>query len=119
MSQRAALRIEVVGEIPIAHASGEIDASNADRIGAQLIELLPNHGVGVVVDLTATSYLDSSAIRVLFDVASRLRRRQQSLRLVVEPESFAAEVLAAVAIEEAASVHRTVEDAVDALRAAS
>ena len=50
----------------------------------------------LVLDLTETSYIDSSGIGLIFDTAARMRNRRQELRLVVEPSSFVGEVLAAV-----------------------
>jgi anti-anti-sigma factor len=115
MTPMPKIEIETIGGIPVVRLAGEIDKSNADPLGAELLELLPNRGLGLVIDLTDADYLDSSALRLLFDLATRLGRRQQSLRLVVEAGSFAAEVFAAVAIEKVATVHATVDDAVEAL----
>jgi anti-sigma B factor antagonist len=115
MTPMPRIEIETIGEIPVVRLAGEVDKSNADALSVELLGLLPNRGHGLVIDLTEADYLDSSALRLLFDLATRLGRRQQSLRLVVEPDSFAAEVFAAVAIDKVATVHATADDAVEAL----
>jgi anti-sigma B factor antagonist len=109
------IEIETIDDIPVVRLSGEVDKSNVDALAETLLALLPNSVFGLVIDLCEAEYLDSSALRLLFDLATRLRRRQQSLRLVVEPDSFVAEVFAAVAIEKVTTLHDTVEDAVEAL----
>ena len=58
-----------------------------------------NKARALVLDLSETSYIDSSGISLIFDAAARLRNRRQELRLVVPPRSFVGEVLAAVSME--------------------
>jgi anti-anti-sigma factor len=65
--------------------SGEVDISNIDRI-AEVIYALPNTDAGLLIDLTEVSYLDSSAVSLLHDLAMRLRNRAQQL-IVVSPPS--------------------------------
>ena len=67
----------------VARVSGEIDASNAKWLEERLRAPLTNRADGLVVDLTATTYLDSAGIALLFGLASALRQHQQQLRLVV------------------------------------
>jgi anti-anti-sigma factor len=67
--------------IPVAAIGGEVDISNVDEIAGAFTEL-PAAGNGLVVDLTATQYLDSSGIALLHDLASRLERRSQRLVIV-------------------------------------
>jgi len=87
-----------VGEIdgvPVARVEGPLDTRTAGELVAALDGAVPNHAMGLVLDLTATTHLDSGGIHVLFDVAKRLDRRQQKLRLVIESESLVADVVAA------------------------
>ena len=113
----ATLRIDTVRNTPVGRVSGEVDASNAEDLRRQLAEAVPNTAMGMVLDLSETSYLDSSGVQLLFELADRLRRRQQRLKVVVPPESFIADVLAAVNLGGLAEVGGTVQEAVAALEA--
>jgi anti-sigma B factor antagonist len=75
------------GGVAVVRVSGEIDASNARWLDDRLRAALTNQSDGLVVDLTATTYLDSSGIALMFNLATTLREHQQQLRLVVPEES--------------------------------
>ena len=113
----ATLRIDNVRDTPVGRVSGEVDASNADDLGRRLTEAVPNTAMGMVLDLSETSYLDSSGVQLLFELADRLRRRQQRLKVVVPPDSFIADVLAAVNLGGLAEIGATVHEALAALEA--
>lgn len=66
--------------------SGEVDISNIDSI-AEAIYALPNTEDGLLIDLSNVSYLDSSAVSLLHDLAMRLRNRAQPLVVVSPPEA--------------------------------
>lgn len=66
---------------------GEIDISNVDALAGSL-DQLPNQSLGLVVDLTEVSYIDSSGISLLHNLATRLGQRAQGL-VVVSPEKSA------------------------------
>ena len=115
MSELARLSVDSAGDVKLARVAGEIDASNVGELSEQLLASVPNTSRALVLDLSDTTYIDSSGISLIFDAASRLRNRRQELRLVVVPRSFVAEVLAAVAIGEAVSVDPALTDALTAL----
>jgi anti-anti-sigma factor len=98
---------------------GEIDASNAPGFTERLKDAVPNSAIGLVLDLSETSYLDSSGLHLIFDLADALRRRQQVLQLVVPPETFIADVLAAVNLQSAARASETLPEALASLRGSS
>ena len=66
--------------------SGEVDISNIDSI-AEAIYALPNTEEGLLIDLSDVSYLDSSAVSLLHDLAMRLRSRAQRMVVVSPPET--------------------------------
>ena len=66
--------------------SGEVDISNIDSI-AEAIYALPNTEEGLLIDLSGVSYLDSSAVSLLHDLAMRLRSRAQRMIVVSPPET--------------------------------
>jgi anti-anti-sigma factor len=112
----AELKFEVGADAPIARLIGEVDASNAPGFTAELKGSLPNTAIGLVLDLSQTTYIDSSGIHLIFDLADALRRRQQALALVVAPETFIADVLGAVNLTGATTTWPTVAEAQQAVR---
>jgi anti-anti-sigma factor len=106
-------------EIVVARISGEIDLASAETIGGELAEAIPNRALGLVVDLANTSYLDSSGISLLFELAERLRRRQQQLRLVVPATAPLRRVLRIVNAGDVVPIVETVEEAASQIRAAA
>ncbi|MGQ0824526.1 MAG: STAS domain-containing protein [Actinomycetota bacterium] len=67
----------------IVRIAGEVDISNVDRV-RQEIESGVDDAVGRhVIDLSETTYLDSSGIRLLFSIEERLRARGRVLYLFV------------------------------------
>ncbi|HEY3019451.1 MAG TPA: STAS domain-containing protein [Solirubrobacteraceae bacterium] len=104
--------------VPIAHVAGAVDLTTADDLSATLRSAVPNAAMGLVLDLTATTHLDSAGLRVLFDAIRRLGRRQQELRVVVDPESLVADLVAATDVGSYAGVDFAVGDAVEQLAVA-
>jgi anti-anti-sigma factor len=82
-------------EVPVARVQGEVDASNAREIGDRLRSLLTNRSLAMIVDLSATTYLDSAGINLLFALAEEMRSRQQRLALVVADASPIARMIRA------------------------
>jgi anti-anti-sigma factor len=101
--------------VALAGIHGEIDASNAGEIGARLRTLLTNPSVALIVDLTATTYLDSAGINLLFALDAELRDRQQQLHLVVARSSPIARMVAISGLAAAVPTHATREEARAAL----
>jgi anti-anti-sigma factor len=113
-------RLEMSGDdVVVARISGEIDLSNAAQLGEELGARVPNSALGLVIDLTATDYLDSSGVHLVFDLAERLQTRQQQLRIVVPEGAPIRRVLRIVELDGAVPVRATVDEAVEQIRAAS
>jgi anti-anti-sigma factor len=112
----ATLHVELRGNAAVARLAGEVDASNAPGFAAQLKETVPNSAMALVLDLSETTYIDSSGVHLIFDLADALRRRQQGLQLVVPPETFVADVAAAVGLAGAAGTSATLDEALEAAR---
>lgn len=114
----ARLSRESQGDVELAHVAGEVDASNVDDLSQRLLDSVPNRARALVLDLSETSYIDSSGISLIFDAAARLKNRRQELRLVVTPRSFVGEVLAAVSMEESVAIDPVLDEALRAVGAA-
>jgi anti-anti-sigma factor len=72
--------------------AGELDVSNVGALEDATFDL-PNDGLGVVLDLSCATYIDSATLGVLFRLRRGLQRRGQSLRVVCAPESNVRRVL--------------------------
>ena len=79
-------QITIDDGVVIAALPEEIDLANARGIASIVSGAVPNEAVGLVLDLSGTTYLDSSGVHLIFDLADRLGARQQTLVLCV-PES--------------------------------
>jgi anti-sigma B factor antagonist len=112
--------LDVSGDdVVIARLSGEVDLSNATEVGDELSTSVPNTALGLVLDLTATTYLDSSGVHLIFDLAERLRTRQQQLRIVVPAGAPIRRVLRIVELGDTVPVLASVEEAVESIRSSA
>ncbi len=99
------------GDIVAVGVDGEIDRSNAEQIGAAVLKAVPNAAKALVLDLSATAYIDSAGLQLLFDLAERLRKRQQKLCAVVPDGAHIARVLSVAALERTVPFHPTLDEA--------
>ncbi|MDQ3934028.1 MAG: STAS domain-containing protein [Actinomycetota bacterium] len=86
-------QITLDDQVVVAALPEEIDLANARGIGSIVAAAVPNDAVAVVLDLSGTSYLDSSGVHLIFDLADRLLARQQRLVLAVPETSHVRRVL--------------------------
>ncbi len=100
----------------VARISGEVDGSNAVELGRALGERLPSAAHGLVLDLAAVSYLDSTGIELLFALARRLSDRRQRLQLGIPLASPVRRVLEICDIGTVAPIAESAEAAADAIR---
>jgi anti-sigma B factor antagonist/stage II sporulation protein AA (anti-sigma F factor antagonist) len=112
----ADVRIDNRPEGAVLSVRGEIDLSNTAAMRTEIIAAVPRDSPGAVIDLTDTSYLDSSGIRLLFDVAERLRARRQRLALVATEAAVVRRVLVLTKLEDAVPVHGDLSDALASLQ---
>ncbi len=115
MSPLAELNLESIAGLPVAHLLGEIDLSNAAALQSEMADAVGSQPDGLVVDLSELEFIDSTGIRMLFDLAASLKRHQQALRVVVPDQSHLADILEAVGLQRAAATDHSVDTAVAAL----
>ena len=90
----ADVRFEEPGsDTVVATVRGEIDGSNAGEVQRAVAEHVPTTARALVVDLTETSYIDSTGVEILFELARRLSSRRQALTVAVPPGSGVRRVL--------------------------
>lgn len=108
------LELERVGDAVVARVAGEVDLSNAESITERLVDAVPNTARSLVLDMSETDYIDSSGVRMLFELAHRLRNRGQDLALVVPEEANIKRVLLLTEVERVVPLSSSVADAVRA-----
>jgi anti-anti-sigma factor len=120
VSQPAELRLDEPEEgVVVARLKGEVDLSNAGLLSTELTEAIPNSALGVVLDLSGTTYLDSSGVQLVFDLADRLSGRQQRLSVAVPEDAPIRRVLSVVELESAVPITTSVDEAAAHVREAA
>jgi anti-anti-sigma factor len=112
LTELATVGAERQDDLVIATIEGEVDPSNARELGRELTARVPNDAMGVVLDLTAVAYLDSSGVQMVFELAERLEARQQRLAVVVPAGAPAWRVLDIVSLDATAPLTATRDEAV-------
>ena len=112
----AKITVEGHDEGPVVRVAGEIDLSNSDDLRNDIVHAVPHDAHGVVLDLTETTYLDSSGIRLLFELAERLQARRQRLVLVVAEEALVRRVVVLTKLDDAVPLLQGIDEALLALR---
>ena len=102
--------------VPVARVEGDLDTDSAPELAEAISGAVPNAALGLVLDLTATAYLDSAGVKLLFVTAERLRRRQQRLAVVVAPDSLTRDVITVTDLGSYASVASGLAGALRGLR---
>jgi anti-anti-sigma factor len=111
MIEPAKLEAGVSDGILVARLEGEIDLSNSRELRASLIREMNNSLLGLVMDLTDVTYLDSAGIRAIFELREDLDTRGQELRLVVPRGSIVATALDLVDASSAVGIFSDTESA--------
>ena len=111
MTEHPNVTIAADDGVVVASLSGEIDLSNAAEITDALLGGVPNEALGLVIDLSEVSYIDSAGVRMLAELDHRLGWRAQALRVVAPEESRSRRVLDIAGLERVLSLDTTVEAA--------
>jgi anti-sigma B factor antagonist len=101
----------------VARISGEVDISNVAAVKRKLTEAVTSAARGLVVDISGTTYLDSSGVYLLFDLHRALEGRQQQLCVVAPPTTPSTRVLLITGFDRIVPVTSTVEKALEQVRA--
>jgi anti-sigma B factor antagonist len=97
--------------------AGELDISNVGALEEAAFDL-PNEWLGVVLDLSAATYIDSSTLGLLFKLQHSLQRRGQALSVVCTPGSSARRVLELTGFGRQFACQANRDDAIAAIREA-
>ena len=115
----AAVHVEGDADWPVARLTGEIDLSNVDDLTFAVEAAVSNRALGVVLDLTDVTYLDSTGLRLIFRMLRKLQDRQQVLRLVVPDGALILRVLRLGGVPDVVTVSSRLDDALMGARGAS
>jgi anti-anti-sigma factor len=105
--------------IGIARLSGDVDIVQASTLRKQLLGAVQNQDLGLVVDLSDASYIDSVGVSLLFELAERLSDRQLRFAVVMPEGGIVQRVLTIVHLDSVAEVHPRLDDALAALSGGS
>ena len=114
MTPLAQVHSEWHDDTAVGTVDGEVDASNVAVIGNDLRALVTNRSHRLIVDLTPTTYLDSSGINLMFSLGDELRSRQITLRLVIGAGSPVARMLSITSLDRAYPTYPTLAEALSA-----
>lgn len=105
--------VDVEGDAvwPVARLSGEIDLSNVDDLTTAVEAAVSNAAMGLFLDLSGVTYLDSTGLRLIFRLCRQLQDRQQQLRLVVPPTAPIQRVLQLGGVHEVVEVFASLSEA--------
>jgi anti-sigma B factor antagonist len=108
-------RIDLIrnGRVIVARMPVEVEITQTPLLRGQLTQAVENRDLGLVIDLTATRYLDSSGVNMLFELGESLAARQLQLSVVMPKGGLVERVVSIVDLGSAMPIHRDVESAVD------
>ncbi len=102
------------GERHVLAVRGEIDLFTAPELKQVLAESIEGGRVRIIVDLTDTTFLDSTALGVLIGAVKRLRSRDGALAIVNIDENIA-KTFEITGLDQVFTIVPTREEALDAV----
>ncbi len=115
MEQIVDIEIEERGDLVLARVEGEVDISNIAEVRRRLTACVPNSALGLVLDLSPTSYLDSSGVHLLYELTTALKRHRQAIRVVAPEETASGRVLLLTGMDKVIPMSDTVAQAAQAM----
>ncbi|MEX0674709.1 MAG: STAS domain-containing protein [Gaiellaceae bacterium] len=94
--------------------SGEVDLYTAPEFKQQLLEVISQGAETVIVDLTNTTFIDSTTLGVLVGGVKRLRPNGGQLSLVCSDRNIT-KIFEITGLDRVFTIHETREEAVEAI----
>jgi anti-anti-sigma factor len=105
------------GDVSIIRLCGEIDTANVGQVGDALAAIAADaRRPGLVLDLSEVTYLNSATVKLLFDLAEQMRKRQQQLRLVMTETAPMRSLLLLLKFDLVVPLHTSIDDASEHIR---
>ena len=89
-------KVDYHDAVGVVHLTGEVDIAQAQELRGHLLGAVRNEDLGLVVDLTDATYIDSVGVSLLFELAERLTERQLRLAVVLPADGLVERVLTMV-----------------------
>jgi anti-anti-sigma factor len=115
VSEAARPRVEYHEAVGVVTIAGEVDIIQAHALRDRLLGAVRNEDLGLVIDLSEATYIDSVGVSLLFELAERLGERQLKLAVVLRDDGLVERVLTMVDLRSVAEVQPTVETAISAI----
>jgi anti-sigma B factor antagonist len=88
LSAAPQLWVERESDVLVAGLSGELDLGNRNFVEEALREAFPGDASAIVIDLTGVSFLDSSAVEMLFALHLDISTSRRRMGLVVARDAL-------------------------------
>jgi anti-anti-sigma factor len=115
VSTRSEAHIDHHDSVSVVRVNGEVDIVQAQELRERLLGAVRNEDLGLVVDLTHASYIDSVGVSLLFELAEKLTERQLRLAVVMSDDGLVQRVLTIVNLASVAELHPSVDEAITAI----
>jgi anti-sigma B factor antagonist len=99
------IRVDTTGDTIRITVVGEIDLDNVQRVESEIAAGVTNLATEVSIDLADVTYLDSTAVRMLFDLAHRFDSTRTALTLVAPLGTIARRVIDLSGLTQVTTVH--------------
>ncbi|GAA5061355.1 anti-sigma B factor antagonist [Thermocatellispora tengchongensis] len=107
------------GDVEVLTAAGELDHSNAERLRGDFLRLLETHAPrALVLDLSGLTFCDSSGVRVLLAMRTRVQEAGGVLALAGLNRRLV-RIFETTGLMHAFLVHETADEAARAVRSSS
>lgn len=116
MNERPNPKVSYRDSVGVVTLTGEVDIVQAHDLRARLVGAIRNEDLGLVVDLTGATYIDSVGVSLLFELGERLAERQLRLAVVLPETGLVRRVIKIVNLESVAEIHPTVDDALASMQ---
>jgi anti-anti-sigma factor len=116
VTTRAQAHVDYHDAVGVVTLTGDVDIVAAQELRDRLFGAVRNEDLGLVVDLTGASYIDSVGVSLLFELAEKLTERQLQLAVVLPDGGLVERVLGIVNLGSVAQVHSSVDGALSAIR---
>jgi anti-anti-sigma factor len=113
----ADLQLTSADDAVVARVTGEIDMSNARNLRTAITDATPNDALGVVLDLSDVTYIDSAGVHLLYRLGESLRNRGQTLRVVIPSSSPASAALRLAGLNRNTDMVEAVDEGLRAIAA--
>jgi anti-anti-sigma factor len=98
--------------VTVVAVAGEVDIVQTHELRERLLGAVRNDDMGLVIDLSEATYMDSVGVSLMFELAEKLSERQLRMAVVLPEDGLVERVLTIVNLGSVAEIRRTVEDAV-------